>query len=216
MDGQEISRRGRLVGVVGDMVILRRLARVMRAIEGNIGDERLVSSLLLLDEFGWALLAANNSTESACTLSALGGQRMLGCEVDDGKRVGIAHAAEKNRFAFEEGGEGGGFLVVPFAGHEGAIAGPREHGRPGGDAFEVFGDAEQAAAAHDHGPRRHADGPLHGPHAVGSGEHAAARHQLVEVRRLDVVGAQRRDGVGTLVVREEEEDVLTFLDFSCG
>src|SRR5947208_14643953 len=53
--------------------------------------------------------------------------------------------------------------------------------------------------------------PLHGAHAIGARERGAALDEFIEVRRLDVLVAERGDGVGTLVVREKEHDLGPFL-----
>ena len=134
-------------------------------------------------------------------------ERVLWRNVLERQGVGIAHASEEDRLARLERAEGRLGLVVPLAGEERRIAGLGESLGPGGLALEVVLDVEERPAGQEHGPRRHANRPLHRAHAVGPGERRALSHQPVEVRRADMRVAQGRDRVGPLVVAEEDQDV---------
>ena len=132
---------------------------------------------------------------------------VVGADVLERERVGVAHAAEEDGLAVLEGAEDRLGAVVPFTGDEGGIPGLAELLGPGGLAFELVLDAEERAAGHEHGPRRHADGAAVAAHDVGVAEHGAGLREPVEVRRADVVVAQRVDRVEPLVVAEQEEDI---------
>ena len=119
----------------------------------------------------------------------------------------VGHAAEEDRPAAGEGPDERRLAVVPLAGRERRVAGLAQHLRQERHAVEVVRDVEPGAAAHQHGAARHADGAAVRAEAVVAAEAGPAPDEPVEVRRPDVRVAPRRDGVGALVVGEQEQDV---------
>ena len=119
----------------------------------------------------------------------------------------VAHPAEKHRATLVEAAREGLAALVPLAGPEGRVAGLAEPLGQRGDAFEVIVDAEELAAAEDHGPARRTHRPVVRAHDVGLAKAEAAAHEPVQVGRLDVGVTPCRHGVGALVVAQEDEDV---------
>ena len=201
--GQEIGRQRRLVGVVVIVVRLRRHARIVRTVGSEVAEERLVAGLLL-DEIDRGVGEQFHRVLAADPLVL---ELVVGADVLEREFVGVAHAAEEDGMALLEGAEDRLGAVVPFTGDEGGVPGLAELLGPGGLAFELVVDAEERAAGHEHGPRRHADGAAGAAHDVGAAEHGAGLREPVELRRADVVVAERVDRVEPLVVAEQEEDI---------
>ncbi len=72
---------------------------------------------------------------------------------------------------------------------------------------EVVANMKKRTTGQDHRARRHADRPLQRAHAIGPSKRRPLADKPVEVRCLDVRVAQCGDGVGTLIVGQDEEDV---------
>src|SRR6185369_17710843 len=98
-------------------------------------------------------------------------------------------------------------LIVPFASDESLVAAARKSFRPAWFIREIRRNAEQSAASQQHRARRHANRALHRAHAIGSRKRGAITHEAIEMRRLNVAIAERRDGVGPLIVAEEKKNV---------
>jgi len=66
---------------------------------------------------------------------------------------------------------------------------------------------KEGSSGHEHGPAWHANGATHGSHDVSVGEGRAMSDELVHVRGFDLGVAQGCDGVESLIVGEEEEEI---------
>ncbi len=130
--------------------------------------------------------------------------RMIGCgsSVMSGGAFGLVVQVSRViecRVILPRGVASFGFVI-------GFVAGPLHRLAEG--AFDVFGIvAKQGPAAVHHVPAGVTDGGHRRAHAVGVVEHKSTACQFVEVGGLDVRIAQSGDGVGALVVGEEEQHV---------
>jgi len=77
----------------------------------------------------------------------------------------------------------------------------------GMDGFSRALEVKEGSSGHEHGAAGHTDGAAHGTHDVGVGEGRAISDEHVHVRCFDLGIAEGRDGVESLIVGEEEEDI---------
>ena len=201
MLGEKVLRERNLVRRVIEGEAGRHDMRVVRSVKGNVAEEGAVRvGLHEADGF----IGKGGAT-------VLRGAARVGDpavhEVDDVQFHGIAHAAEENGAgALETAREGFG-AVVPFAGHEGGVPVPGEGGGPGLVAEQFFIDVKEVAAGQEHGAGRDAGGAVHAALHIGAVEGEALAGEAVEVGGADDGIAEGGDGIGALVIGEEEEDV---------
>ena len=177
--------------------------RVMRAVEGQIGEERLRAVLRFQERqrlvgrlFAEMLRGDLRGRQLACREHVAGrGLERIGHATHE-ERAGLLERLGQRRRT-----------VVPLPGREGRITGLPEGVGPGLVLQQLLIDLRERTPREQHGARRHARGALIATLHVGAGESHAALHQAIEVRRLDDRIAQSRDGVGTLVIGEDEDDV---------
>ena len=67
---------------------------------------------------------------------------------------------------------------------------------------------EPSLAGHEHGAAGHTDGAAVAAHYVVAAKARAVAHEAVDDGRLNVSVAMGADGVGALVVGEEDQDVV--------
>ena len=96
---------------------------------------------------------------------------------------------------------------MPLTRGEGRVTGLAEGVRPGFVFNQLFVDLGERAAREQHRTRRHAGGALIATLHVRAVESHPALHEPIEVRGLDDRIAQGRDGIGALVVGEDEDDI---------
>ena len=203
---EKVFREGRAGGVVGGKAG-RGLARIVGSGVGDVAEERLRARgrVMLVDKLDGGVgeqLGGEAGAEARAGQFAVGGavvERDLGV---------IGHAAEHHALAVLEGAEPGGLAVVPFAGAEGGVAVLAEefaHEFLAGERLGVHG--EPGFSGVEHGAARHADGAAVAAEDVVVAEADAVAGEAVDDGRLDVRVAVGGDGVGALVVGEEEKDV---------
>lgn len=120
----------------------------------------------------------------------------------------VGHAAEHHALAVLEGAEPRGLAVVPFAGAEGGVAVLAEkfaHEFLASERLGVHGEPRFSGV--EHGAARDADGTAVAAEDVVVAEADAGPREAIDDGSLDVCVAVGGDGVGALVVGEEEEDV---------
>lgn len=138
---------------------------------------------------------------------AFGGERLAEREVTDLDGELVGHTAEEDGLAGVEGaGEGVG-AVVPFAGDVGTPAVLAQLVGPGGLVAQILAYAEEGTAGEEHGAGGDADGALEAAHDMGFGEGGAGAYEAIEVGGLDARVAEGADGVGALIVGEQEDEV---------
>ena len=200
--GQEVLRERRAIPVVHLPERLRRVSRVVRRGERDVAEERSIAGSRLEEVHRGVgeLLAGELLRDPTVDDLAVAhvGDRDLGV---------VGHAAEKDGFATGKGPDERRLAVVPLAGRECHVTGLAQQLRQEPHPLEVVRDVEPGAPAHEHGPARHAHGAAVRAEAVVAAEAGPAPGEPVEVRRPDVWVAPRRDGVRTLVVGEQEQDV---------
>jgi hypothetical protein len=97
--------------------------------------------------------------------------------------------------------------VVPLAAHERGVPGAAERGGPRLGAHQLLVDVEQVLAGEQHRARGDAGRALHPTLHVGARERHAAPREPVEIRCLNDWIAERGDGIGALVIGEQEQHV---------
>jgi hypothetical protein len=139
---------------------------------------------------------------------ALLGEFAVGAEIADGNFFVVRHTAEHDALALLERAEPRGLAVVPFAGAESGVAVFAEEFGQEFLAGEGGGiHREPRLAGHEHGAAGHADGAAVAAHHVVAPKARAVAHEAVDDGRLDVSVAVGADGVGALIVGEENENV---------
>ena len=200
---QEVRRerdRGRRII---DREPFRHDVRVMRTVEGKIREERLLAILRLQERQGLVggLFAEVLRTDLARS-------QFAGREQVAGRRLErIHHPADEEGLGLLEGLRDRRRAIMPLAGGEVSVARRAEGAGPGLVLQQLLVDLRQRAARQQHRPRRHAGRALVAALHVSAGESHAPLHEPIEVRGLDDRITQRRDGVGALVVGEDEDDV---------
>ncbi len=122
-----------------------------------------------------------------------------------------AHSSEKDLFSAPKGALESRLSIVPLAGEEGV---PSRFSEPLGKGHLRLGDVEdisrqsmQRTTRHHHVAARRADRSTGRPHAVGAVETDPLAYQTIERRGLDLLIAQRTDGVRPLVIGNDPQDV---------
>lgn len=173
--------------------------------EGDVGEEGL-GSLVGLDEVDGGIGEGGGG-------KGMGGggfgEGVIGEQIADGGVSVVIHATEEDVATMLEGADEGGGAVVPFTGGEGDVAVLAEDFGEEGDLGEGVIDAKPGAAAHEHGAAGNADGAAIAAEAIIGAEAEALVDQAIEVGGADVRVAPGADGLGLLVVGEEEEEVGT-------
>ncbi len=203
MLGQEVRRQRDRGRRIIDRKALRHDVRVVGSVEGEIGEERLPAVLRLQERerlVGGFLAEVLRGDLRRGELA--GRQHVAGRRLE-----GVGHAAHEERAGLLEGLRQGRRSVMPLAGGEGRITGRAEGVGPGRMPQQLFVDLGEGTAGKQHRARRHAGRALVAALHVGAGESHPALHEPVEVRGLDDRITQRRDGVGPLIVGEDEDDV---------
>ena len=96
---------------------------------------------------------------------------------------------------------------MPLTRGEGRVTGLAEGVGPGLMLHQFLVDLGERPTGKQHRTRRHARRPLVATLHVGPVERHATLHEAIEVRSLDDRITQGRDGIGALVVGEDEDDV---------
>jgi hypothetical protein len=137
-----------------------------------------------------------------------GGECAVGAKIAHGNFCVVRHPAEHDALALLKRAQPGGLAVVPFAGAERGVAVFAEEFAQEFLAGERLGvQGEPRLAGVEHGAARDADGAAVAAEDVVAAEADAGAGEAVDDGRLDVRVAVGGDGVGALVVGEEEEDV---------
>ena len=198
---QEVGRQRHFCCVVVNGKTLGNDVRIVRRIERHIAKKRAARVLLEKpDRLIGEDFAGVPGRELRLGELAIGHVAELGLH-----RVG--HAAGEDRTGHLKAAWNGGRPIVPLATHERGIPRATECRGPGFVAQQLFIDPEQRPPGQQHGAGWHAGRSVHPALHVGAVEGEAASHEAVEVWRLDLRIAQRGDGIGALVIGEEQEDV---------
>jgi len=111
-------------------------------------------------------------------------------------------------------GPGGLDRQMPLTSHVGPVTdtGQQLRPEPSGGALDVKGAVHRlglpdAATREEHGAAGDADRRTPRTHVLRMGEGGSAGHQTVEIRRLHHAIAEGVQGLETIIVGEEEEDV---------
>ena len=115
---QEVRRQRRQVAVVRLAVARRRLPRIVRRGEGDVGEERLLAVVLLQELDG----RVGEQLAGEFLARAFGGQLAVGAQIAHRDFGVVRHAAEHDGFAALERAQPGRLAVVPFAGGERDVA----------------------------------------------------------------------------------------------
>ena len=201
---KEVLRQRQLRGIVPIVVFLRCLPRIVRRGEGDVECEGICAALLRAQELDGLI------GEKLARMKLARPRRRefsVRHHIPHGNAEVIIHAAEKHAFSIRKARRIRSRTVVPFTTAEGLVAASAENHRPRRRVLELFGNPEERPATQHHRARRHADRALQSAHDIRTREARATRHEAIEVRRLDIRVAERGDGIGAHIVREEEDDV---------
>ena len=226
---EEVGRQLDIVERVHVEKALRHGARIVRRQERDVGEERLlaVAGRQVVDQGvaeelagvhpGMDVVAVPPRDVVVAEIRRIGnvGQLLVvaaaSIVVVGGHVPVVGHATEVDLVAVLEAAVERFAAVVPLAGTPGVVAlGPQrlaEHGVLVRDAAAGVVQVEEGPPGVQHRPARHADRPVRAAGDVRVRECRSARHEAVDVRRVDGRAAERADGVEALVVGEEDEDV---------
>ena len=216
--GQVVLRHLHLVERIAVDVFLRRLARVVRRVEGDVHEERIVAFFGILEKT--KRIVGDHLAPVLATLpepfeALVPGLPRIGLAL---VRAVVALAGLVRHSAAYVTGDVEGLLGlrpnVPLPGHVGAIArllemlGPETPGLALllAGPVDLVGLPDETPGV-DHRPAGDADRAAPGAHIVGVGEARPRADDAVEVRRLDLIIAEGVDGVVALVVGEDEEKI---------
>lgn len=194
----------RQVPIVHLPIRQRRHPGIMRCREGDICEERFVAIVTskefdhgIREQLAGRLLARANL-----------GQLAVGAKVPDRHLGVIRHAAEEDVLSLLEGPQPGRLTVVPLACAERDVAVLLKDLRQQPGILDRDGvHMEPGLAAHQHCPAGHADGAAIAPKTVIGPKAEARDRQPVYVWSPNARITMGRDGVGTLVIREKEQDI---------